>query len=442
MLAYLRTLIIRNMISPLGLALFSSGIFLLAWVFPPDIYTYYMHEPDYVFLDLETLIYFASCVLMFLLGSKASSLLGALPDYGVPINKVVTSTPIMFLGIPIIATTIPSIIYLVQMGGKINLLALIMSQQGEEIKYALSAGQLDVGGKWHMAPLALTAVLWWSFYRSGELKLEGSRKWGFRLMFLTGLAVDLYAYIATVDRTSLMPLLLGLMAVSIYKKSRASQVSLRKMLGPLIGGVTGVGATFAALQFLRGARAFDIFVTSMMGYSIAPYNRLKVLLDGDMHYLNEGTGQYLAPYLLGEGFIPRTLGFKVFFGWPDQVTQWRSEFSANALAGLNPGYIWAGVFGYIYSDIGWWTLLYMFLAGILIGYLWWMFRSGRAIGVVWYPWAAFWVFFWVGSNQLFSGVAVIILETGILLTAYEHLSIRKIYDIGGLRGGVKSTAIR
>jgi hypothetical protein len=71
-----------------------------------------------------------------------------------------------------------------------------------------------------------------------------------------------------------------------------------------------------------------------------------------------------------------------------------------------------------------------------------MFRSGRAIGVVWYPWAAFWVFFWVGSNQLFSGVAVIILETGILLTAYEHLSIRKIYDIGGLRGGVKSTAIR
>src|SRR5450759_2552024 len=54
--------------SPYGMALMSSVVFVIAWVFPPDVYKYLMDEPDLIFLDVPSASFYALCVGAFLLG--------------------------------------------------------------------------------------------------------------------------------------------------------------------------------------------------------------------------------------------------------------------------------------------------------------------------------------------------------------------------------------
>ena len=63
--------IIRNLASPYALAMFSFCVFLFAWVFPPDVYTDFIHEPNLMFLNLPTLGFYASCVAAFMLGLRS-----------------------------------------------------------------------------------------------------------------------------------------------------------------------------------------------------------------------------------------------------------------------------------------------------------------------------------------------------------------------------------
>ncbi len=76
MIGYLRRLILRNLISPYGLAMASSCLFLFAWVFPPGIYTRYILEPDLLHYNVAVLVFFAICVAAFLCGVRLTGFLG------------------------------------------------------------------------------------------------------------------------------------------------------------------------------------------------------------------------------------------------------------------------------------------------------------------------------------------------------------------------------
>lgn len=63
-----RDLVIRNIVSPYGLTAASVLLFLVAWTFPPSLYSHYVREPDIMFLDPASLLFFLLCVLGFLSG--------------------------------------------------------------------------------------------------------------------------------------------------------------------------------------------------------------------------------------------------------------------------------------------------------------------------------------------------------------------------------------
>src|SRR6202020_1703154 len=99
------------------------------------------------------------------------------------------------------------------------------------------------------------------------------------------------------------------------------------------------------------------------GYTVASYNRLAALLTGVMSYQYGGREGYLFPYLLDAKKINSVTGLSPVFMWPSSSELWLSESTSTLLAGLNGRYIWSGTFGYLYSDLGWFTMAYLFAVG-------------------------------------------------------------------------------
>jgi hypothetical protein len=439
MIGYLRRLTIRNLVSPYGLALFSYAVFLFAWTFPPSVYTSYINEPDLVFLDPLTFLFYTSCVVAFLFGVRSCRYLG-ISTKQVPLARISTRMPIVYLAIPLLLATAFCSIYLILLGAKFNFVALLVSQQGDAIKRAASGGLLTIEGKWIASLMLLTSVLWWAALRIGQIGVKGITKVLLYIFFCFALCVDVLTCIATVDRTNIMSLIAGLLIIYLYRKSRIAGVQLLSLGLSGFVGILSMAATFFLLSFLRGAAVVKLLAMGLLGYTVAPYNHMAALLQGVLRYSYEGRGVYIARYLLTDNKISNVLGLHALFNWPTTLALWESEFPSTASAGLNPAFIWSGVFGYIYSDIGWWTPLLIFSAGIAAAYLWDGFNAGRTIATLLYLWVAFWVLFWLGYNLLLDNRIVTILESGIALSLYDKAFIRRV--IGNANGHHEPTSVK
>jgi hypothetical protein len=424
MIRHLKRITIRNIVSPYGLAILSYCLFLFAWLFPPGLYTEYIREPDLMFLDPTTLLFYTACVVGFLFGVRASRVLGHSFSRG-PEAKVNARRALLYLTAPLLVASLSCLIYLILLGGKINFIALLASQQGDAIKIAGQVGQTEQG-RWGESITILTVVLWWSFFRASQLRVKGVVKVSFYLLFLPALAIGILTCVATVDRGSLMPILTGLLMIFLYRNTRGSNATIGRITTISLLSGTGVIAAFLALSFLRGALALRLLMTGLLGYTIVSYNRLTALLGGVMHYSYEGRGVYLSRYLLQDEKLNNVFHLADRFGWPNGFALWQTEFSSTMSAGLNPSFIWAGAFGYLYSDIGWWTPLYLFCIGVLAGHLWTQFGASKTFGLVLYPWMGFCILTWFGVNSILSVNIVQYSEVALVLYFYDKVFL---YDM-------------
>jgi hypothetical protein len=315
---------------------------------------------------------------------------------------------------------------LIVLGGHLNFVALLVAQQGAAIKVAGETGEMK--GIWGLSMPALTSILWWSLFRMNQLQLNGAAKALFYLIFFIGVGIGVLTSIATVDRTSLMPIILGLLVVYFFNKTRARNASVVKIVATGVMASIGAVAIFLLLSFLRGASALQVLISGLLGYTIVSYNRMSALLIGVMHYTYEGHGVYLSRFLVQN----ERLNLAHKFGWPDVFGLWQSEFSSTMAAGLNPSYIWSGAFGYIYSDIGWWSPVYVFAIGLLAGYLWRKLSEGKTVGLVVYPWIGYSILIWCGPNILFSSVFTRLGEVAMILWFYDRLFLRQEQSLAGI----------
>jgi hypothetical protein len=412
-------LILRNLVSPYGLAMASSCLFLFAWIFPPGIYTRYILEPDLLHHNVVVLVFFTICVAAFLSGVRLMSFLGATDPMCAPPNLQFRSdSRLTYLLMPLVLSGAFCFIYLVLITGTINFVALVFSRQGDVIKQSITGGPAT--GYWGSTLFLLTAALWWAAYRSSQIELKGTAKKVYYVVFLSCFAVDVMTCLATFDRTNLIPLLAGLSAIYLFFKTRGPGVKLvRLALSGFIAGLAILSA-FVALQIARGSARVDGVIASLLGYTIVSYNRLAALMLGVMHYAYRGKGAYLVAFLTEN---ERFHAIREQMGLPNSYQLWLSEFPSVQMSGLNSAYNWASVFGYLYSDLGWWTPLYLCAAGIVAGFLWSRFRAGATFGIVLYPWMAFWILFWFGWNLLLDARGVVLIEASVLLSIYDRLNL-------------------
>ena len=424
---YIRRFVLPYILSPYGLAVVPSFIFLIAWTFPPDVYSHYIREPDLMYLNPLLLVFFIACVAAFFLGVRVIGQFDSTAStLSVPKLQLRTGSRLLYLLVPLFLAAGPCFVYMLLIGGMSNFGTLIVSQQGAVVKQTLSAAS-GYGGS---SLFVLLGTLWWALFRANQVELKGISARIFYVVFLCCFGIDFITCLATFDRTNLMPLLGGSTAIYLFFKTRSAKVNLGRLALTTFGSLFATLGAFMALQFARGASRIDAFVTSMLGYTIVSFNRLTALVLGTLHYVYSGKGGYMIAFITE---MERLQWIRERMGLPTSYDLYLSEFSSLTAAGLNSFYNWAGVFGYVFVDLGWWTPLYMFAAGILAGFLWSRFRAGTPLGIVFYPWMAFWILFWFGWNLLFDQRCVGLVAAAGLLYIYDKINLRPVREASRTR---------
>ena len=401
------------MSSPYGLALLSACVFLFAVLFPPGLYYFYLGELDNIFLNGEAVLYFGLCLLGFFTGLACFKVMAGAGENGK--QSLVQDRPLMFVLIPLFTGTAVCVASTSALASSLpNLGTLLLAQQGDLVKLAGLSGATSVGF-WRTSSIITTGTLWWAYWRGTHLLMTAAARRTFLICFSVALACAVLACIVRVDRTALMPILAGLFVLYLHRRIAESQASLsRAVLLGLGIGMLLIGM-FLLLSLVRGYSGFKLLLSLLLGYTIASYNRLAALLSGQLTYLYHGSGIYLS-----SAYSSDLNNIFHFQNLPTPTDAWFSEFSSTLVAGLNPMYIWSSAFGYLYSDIGWWTPLYFIALGLLYGWGWRLFLQQTAVGVLIYPWLAFNVLFWVGSNYVLDTKLIMLILMGLALAIYER----------------------
>lgn len=416
---FLRTLRQRGLSSPYGPIILACGVFLSSWLCPPRIYELYIQEPDRLFLDPLSFVFFFGCVAAFVLGVRGSRFLRPKAWLG-SIERVRVDAPFLYVGVPLLAATAFAAGALIQYGAHMSVVALLLSSQGSVIKEYQASGNRLFGGLWERAPFVQIGILWWAMFRMQQLVIARSARVLLWIAWIFAAVISLLLAVATVSRDNLMSLLAGAMLILIFYRQETGRLGLTRAIRNAAVGGGLLLVIFLLLSFLRGSLGARYLAGSVMGYSVGSYNRFASVLHGDMTFRYGGTGIYLFEDLRGDPLVARFIDIPGLLHWPTALDLWRSEFASAALAGLNPSYIWAGVFGYLYSDIGWWTLLYILLSGLFAGHAWARFKRGTTWAVLIYPWIANWILLWIGPNTLFDSGFANIAIAAVILTGWER----------------------
>jgi hypothetical protein len=406
LIAFLRRTTITNLTSPYTLVLVSSSLFLLAWLFPPSVYSAYIFEPDLLFLDPISLCFFGLCMAGLLFGIRTFISFRRI-SYSAPL-QITASSPFLAVSFPLIITSIGCTAYMITIATRMKgLLGLLLSGDGNASRgtfYDLS---------WQAVLLVHTTVLWWSQRRAQQL---GVRALSYRVILYYGFFGGAVICIARLDRTSLMPIVCG--AALIWIDGRISKHrSLLRVLRQIFLALASLIGLFSIISFFRGASRSSLLITSLLGYSVVSYKRMAAELHGLLHYTFAGSGVYLSYFLSFASSLP----FHNLLGGVPSDIMFQMEFQDVGAAGLMGAFNWASVPGYIYGDLGWFTPLWFFGIGLICGWAWLGFKQGRAMGTSLYPWFAFCLLFMFGWNVMFELRFVEILLTAIALAAYEKL---------------------
>jgi len=401
--------------SPYGLATYSYVFFLISCLIPPSFYKHYIGEPDLMFLDPTAILFYTLCVISFVLGMWFIGWL--FPATFVKRTYTTRISALSFLLTPLVvgflAMTFVNV-YLIQHFPAI--LLNLLTQQGVDTKDTLIYNN-DTSARIVFIPITLIGVIWWAFWRSSSLSIAGWRKRLVRcFIFLALMSVAIY-FVLIVFRAILIMAVCGLAILYVLRRTIEQKASTASIFRIGIGVAVFVPLLFVLFSFLRGADNWDTQITLLLGYSAASYNRLAAIVNGNLRYPFAGRGLYLSSVIVHTHLLP----LNEILNPPGFLDMWGTEFAAVSKAGLSGGLIWSGAFGYIFSDIGWFSLPFVFGYGVLYGFIWRALKRGQIIGVVLYPCFGACILLWLGPNYVLDQPTEILLFTAAILACYERI---------------------
>ncbi len=405
-----------RLISPYGLALVSYCLFLSAILCPPHFYSSVMDEPDYMFLDPASVLFFTLCTLSFLAGVW---LIGVVFPVTAFVDRPIRAkvNPILFLLLPLLPLLAFELLSdLLVLRNNPDLLFMLSSQGGNDIKEGL-----DTQSTFGLAGIYLLGVVWWVSWRCDELGLKGSQRRIVKVAQYLAAAFLILSATLKLARGELMPVITGIAIIYIARKIVRRQAGTRFALKAGLGFAVAVTALFILISFVRGTSDPDQFLSDSVAYTTSSYNRMAALISGRLQYPYAGRGIYLFSFVGFNNMLNAVIPFREFLSWPSFYDWWQSEFQSTWRAGLNGFSIWVSAFGYVFAEMGWWAPVFVFLQGLFCGATWQAVKSGRVAGIVLYPWVAFCILFWFGTNYLLDNKFVVLAIDAVALLVYESL---------------------
>jgi hypothetical protein len=408
-------IILRNLVSPYGLTAASICLFLIAYFMPPSLYSRYVSEPDYLFLDPTSLLFFLLCTLGFLAGLQIIDYGCRFPD-AVSLKRKVRISPTCFILLPLVIGMLFCLYatYCLLRDNR-QIVALLLALEASGLKEE----GMEINGPISQATPLLMGLVWWALARKSELSLPRSSRRFVAFCIAFAFVLLLLSTTLMVARSVLMPVLAGVVIVVVATKLRNGHLTSAFAFKSIVGLLVAAVVLFLGISVLRGLDNFDAVFSDISGYSIASYNRLAAMLAGNLRYPYAGRGLYISAFASFNRTFNQIFHLNQLLDWPDFASVWNSEFGAVSAAGLDGRLIWSGSFGYIYSDLGWFSPLLLLVYGLVTGWAWKQMKRGTVGGIVLYPWCAYCILFWFGTNFLLDPKAVDLLALFAILALYE-----------------------
>jgi hypothetical protein len=411
----------NNIVSPYGLAAISYAFFLFACLIPPSLYSQYMIEKDLMFLDPATILFYTLCVASFVAGARLVSWM--FPSSFVDRDIKLRISPTFFLMVPLTIGIIAAIVTIfILIAFHPDIIFLLLTQQGGEVKENVL---FEIATSVYLAPYVLTAIIWWAYWRSFDLGLQGWRGGLVKSTLVVAVLSVISAATLILSRGVLMMVVCGLAILYVARRSAKKPVSFKFVFGTGAAIAICAALLFFAFSFLRGTQSFNDQVPQLLGYTVGSYNRLAAIVNGNLRYPFAGRGLYLSSFVAFNHTLNRVVPISSVMDWPDQLEVWGSEFGAVSRAGLDGSLILSGTFGYIFSDLGWvLSPPFVFGYGLLYGIVWNWIKRGNILGIVLYPSFGFCALLWIGTNSLLDSPQVLLLIAAIVLAFYELVLVK------------------
>jgi len=365
--------------SPYGATIFPFFLLVTAFLFPPSIYSYYVKEPDYMFLNIKMLIFGVLCLFFYYIGIFIGSF-KPLFNFNL-ITKKIKINSFLYIVLILILSLILQFVFLIviyiyfsKVSG-ISLFTVIFLGYGDIIKTYSKVLKIPYG--LGAIQTILAPIEFWLLYKIYYAKNNiPNKKYKLLKSFVTFSAI-LYIIenILLINRPLLMIFIIGwIMIYSYFNKVKIFSILFKLFLLSLI--------LFAITSIIRWASTGEdivyMIIGKLLGYTIADFNRMVLMIENKLSYVSAGVPGIF--FLLPITKIPGTE--ITFFKIPDY-----SYFSLSAVnnVGLNGSYNMATLFGGIYQVIGIATPVYFFFLGIVGSRLFISFKRGKNFGIILYP---------------------------------------------------------
>lgn len=376
---------IKNLfINPYGPTIFPLFLLFVSLIFPPSLYESYVGEPDYMFLNIKILAFVLLCTFFYFIGVFISNY-KPLFSFNL-IKKKVKVSFFVYIGTISALTIVLQLIFVFLMfiyfnkTLHLNLLEIVLSGKGQLIKDYLGKEVRIPFGLGNI-PLFVTGIEFWLLYKLYTFQADLNDLKKFRelkyleISIVVSLVLFIISNIITLNRPTLMIFLIGWFVIYSYfnKGSIFYRVVKLSITVVLIYAITSI------LRWASGSENLtDLVLGRLLGYTVADFNRLALILEGKLSYVEAGVPRifYILPILK----IPLTN--IEFFNLRETSPL---ALSAVGSAGLNSDYNMATLFGGIYQSIGIATPIYFTVLGFIGSRLYISFKRGKTFGIMLYP---------------------------------------------------------
>lgn len=391
-------------ISPIFLVLYNFLIMMIALLFPPTIYTYFLDEKNYIFMNLSIFLLVTMSLLAFWLGYEISYM--TFPKIKCISKRKIFIKKSIFIGIPLIIFEILTALFIVVfIKQNIGVFYLLLNGLGNSYKENI------LTNFFFLFVYMLIGIIYWAYNKYKRFTIKSNL---IRILIFIGILEVLLVSSIMLARFIAIPFLIGLVIIFLKYKKKFNLFTILKYL--ILGIIVFIIASI--FRSNNSDNIFELIITKFMGYTIASFNRLALVLDGNLNYTYSYTGYYLMPLLshvpLLHNIIPNIYQI-------DYKKIWLEEFKDVESTQLQASYIWSTVYGYIYSVLGYLTPIYFFMLGLLTGPLWKSFVYNKTTGTIIYPWFFAGLILSFTSNIIFLPQFIALLYALLFIILWESL---------------------
>lgn len=236
-------------------------------------------------------------------------------------------------------------------------------------------------------------------------------------------AIMIGCLLVTMQRSLLMPYILAI-GVAYYQGQKQMTLLHTFFYGgcALLSGL----CLFLLIAELRQQEDVSL-LQSILGYTVASYNRLAVMLDGNLQLPNSGTGYYTLQWLYYPPVVRDILHIPDLaasvLGTHLPVTRldnYYAQFEAIEKTPLAANFIWATFFGIVYSDYGWLSLFFYVVFGACCQAAYISMQKRKLLGIFLYSYIYATSLLWFGDGFIFQSTTLLICYMALL---YQFIAL-------------------